>query len=84
MNDKAEEGMYVWEDGREVKSWGNMNFFNGGPFGDGEDCMALNPADKQWHDYRCSVTGFLSKMGLFKNEKLLSICQYFIADAKQN
>ena len=84
MNDKAEEGTYVWEDGTEVKSWGNMNFFNGGPFGDGEDCMALNPADKQWHDYKCSVTGFSATIWPLKNDKLPFICQYPIEDATKS
>ena len=83
MNDKAEEGKYVWEDGTEVKSWDNMNYFNGFLSFDGEDCMALNPADKQWHDYKCSVTGFSATIWPLKNDKLPFICQYPILDARE-
>ncbi|GFR61987.1 C-type lectin domain family 11 member A [Elysia marginata] len=64
MQDTIREGIYVWEDGSQVRHWGNMHYFNGEPFSSGEDCLALNPLDWQWHDFDCS------------NEKHSFICQY--------
>ena len=70
MHDKVNEGIWMWEDGSKVTSWGNTNYFNDGLFGHVEDCMALDPMDNQWHDYRCS------NFGLLPNARLNYICQY--------
>ena len=72
MNDKAEEGTWIWEDGSEVESWGNINY-DFWP-DDIEDCMALDPNDGQWHDRPCLELRFLPKG--FMNHKFSFICQY--------
>ncbi|RUS87726.1 hypothetical protein EGW08_004472, partial [Elysia chlorotica] len=69
MHDK--EGEYVWEDGTEVKPWGNMHFLNGWM---GEDCVALHPSDGKWHDYMCSGSR------IFESDRLPYICQYTLKD----
>ncbi|GFR65239.1 collectin-10 [Elysia marginata] len=74
MHDRVDEGSWMWEDGSDAADWGNMNFFNGGLFGDGSDCMALDPLDGEWHDNRCYTWGF--------NTELHYICQYKIKAEK--
>ncbi|RUS87724.1 hypothetical protein EGW08_004470, partial [Elysia chlorotica] len=71
LNDKDVEGEWKWMDGTQVQFWNNMEQSNYG-LSIFEDCVALNPQDRQWHDYRC--TTFLSK-------KLPYICQYAIDGA---
>ncbi|GFS22448.1 aggrecan core protein [Elysia marginata] len=78
MHDKVEEGTMVWEDGTEVIDWGNYDWANSGWFGEGEDCVALDPRDKKWHDYGCLQTGLLNKIGVSRNAQLPFICQYSI------
>ncbi|GFS10645.1 eukaryotic translation initiation factor 3 subunit A [Elysia marginata] len=68
MHDRVEEGTWVWEDGSDVVDWGNMDYFNGGLFGDGSDCMALDSQDGQWHDNRCFTWVF--------DKRKYYICQY--------
>ncbi|GFS22444.1 C-type lectin domain family 11 member A [Elysia marginata] len=76
MHDKIEEGTMVWEDGTEVDDWGNYDWANSGWFGEGEDCVALDPKDRKWHDYGCLQTGLLNKIGVSRNAKLPFICEY--------
>ncbi|RUS80935.1 hypothetical protein EGW08_011316 [Elysia chlorotica] len=75
MHDKVDEGTMVWEDGTEVKDWGNFAWGNGGFFGGAEDCVGLNP-DGKWHDYGCSNSGILINIRIKGNAKLPFICQY--------
>ena len=77
MHDKViKDRAMIWEDGSHVDSWGNFDWTKDGLFGGGEDCIALDPNDGKWHDYGCSKTGILSRLGVAKNTKLPFICQY--------
>ncbi|KAK3775584.1 hypothetical protein RRG08_000400 [Elysia crispata] len=79
MHDKViKDRAMVWEDGSHVDSWGNFDWTKDGLFGGGEDCIALDPNDGKWHDYGCSKTGILSRLGVAKNTKLPFICQYSV------
>ncbi|KAK3779299.1 hypothetical protein RRG08_042000 [Elysia crispata] len=78
MNDKAEEGTWIWQDGSEVESWGNIDtdIWRAG----WEDCVALDPNDGRWHDFGCSV----QMQGVFvRNAELSYICQYPSHDSSQ-
>ncbi|GFR89697.1 C-type lectin domain family 11 member A [Elysia marginata] len=73
MNDLDTEGKYYWEDGTKVRAWGNMAIGRliGGFFsGQREDCIALDPGDGKWHDYRCPSQWSL------RDHTLDYICQY--------
>ncbi|GFS22417.1 C-type lectin domain family 11 member A [Elysia marginata] len=74
MHDTVEEGKFVWEDGTDVDHWGNFHWANGGIFGGGEDCIALDPRDGKWYDYGCFQKQ--SWLKVTPNHKLPFICQY--------
>ncbi|GFR95798.1 hypothetical protein ElyMa_000952800 [Elysia marginata] len=52
MHDSVDEGVWTWEDGSDVVSWGNM--ISDGWFRGIHDCMALNSKDGNWQEYRCT------------------------------
>ncbi|KAK3780831.1 hypothetical protein RRG08_059474 [Elysia crispata] len=66
----------VWEDGSKVNDWGNFDWTNGGILGGAEDCFALDPNNRKWHDYGCSNTGLLTAVKITPNSQLPYICQY--------
>ncbi|GFR89682.1 neurocan core protein [Elysia marginata] len=71
MNDKDIEGEWYWEDGSKVVPWdGVMHKHTDGLFSGGEDCMALDPSDGKWHDYRCEASG------IWRDINLSYICEY--------
>ena len=77
MHDKViKDRALVWEDGSDVDSWGNFDWTKEGLLGGGEVCIALDPNLGKCHDYGCSSTGILSRLGVAKNTKLPFICQY--------
>ena len=71
-------GLMEWEDGTEVADWGNFRvfsqdarFFNGFiTIGNGKECVAINPKNGQWRDYRCE-----NKFHT-RDAKLPYICQF--------
>ncbi|GFS23290.1 collectin-11 [Elysia marginata] len=79
INDKEEEGKMVWVDGTPVDKWDNFAGGNGGLFGGGEDCIALDYDDGMWHDYGCNNTGWLGF-----NAELPYICEFPIQDDNNN
>ncbi|KAK3783916.1 hypothetical protein RRG08_031779 [Elysia crispata] len=68
MHDKViKDRALVWEDGSHVDSWGNFDWTKDGLLGGGEVCIALDPNLGKCHDYGCSSTGILSRLGVAKN-----------------
>ncbi|GFR73899.1 C-type lectin domain family 11 member A [Elysia marginata] len=82
MTDRKNEGNMVWEDGTAVKDLSNLVTGAGGVLGSvwghGEDCVALDPRDGKWHDYRCLKSGLVAK-----NSKLPYICQFPVSNVLQ-
>lgn len=78
MHDKETNGVYYWEDGTKARTGDNLDWANG-LFGWAEDCIALNPKDGKWHDYRCSDNG-VSML----TSKLSYICQFPVKSNFEN
>ena len=72
MHDQSHKGSWVFEDGSDVPSCINLDWFVGARLIGNEDCAGLDPKGTVYEEYRCSDRGYLSPPGA----RLPYICEY--------